>query len=240
MPRAPLLTAIVPPLAALLPRWITVLGLLAGSADGASPADDPSVPGATPSETPGAHPDLTRRSWNFSASIYGYLVPDDRDYAQPTVTADHGALHFEARYQYEALETGSAWIGYNFAGEGKVRWEFTPMLGGVFGETMGVAPGYRGSLSWWRLELATEGECVIDAGDTEDSFVYTWTELALAPVEHLRFGLAVQRTKTYGMDREIQWGPLAGVSFHRVDFTTYLFQLDDPHPIVVLAVGTTY
>jgi hypothetical protein len=27
------------------------------------------------------------------------------------------------------------------------------MLGGVFGDTTGIAPGYKGSLNWWKLEL---------------------------------------------------------------------------------------
>jgi hypothetical protein len=58
------------------------------------------------------------------------------------LTADRGWLHLETRYNYENLETGSAWVGYNFSGGEKLKWEFTPMLGGVFGNTTGVAPGY--------------------------------------------------------------------------------------------------
>jgi len=71
--------------------------------------------------------------WSFSAATYVYFVPDDSNYAQPTFTADRGRLHLEARYNYEDLETGSVWAGYNFSGGEKVAWEFTPMFGGVFG-----------------------------------------------------------------------------------------------------------
>ncbi len=39
--------------------------------------------------------------------------PEDTDYGQPTVTADHGALHLEARYNDEGIGTGSAWVGWN-------------------------------------------------------------------------------------------------------------------------------
>ena len=102
-----------------------------------------------------------RKDWSFSASVYTYLVPDSRDYVQPTITADRGWLHLEARYNYEDLDTGSAWVGYNFSGGEKLAWEFTPMLGGVFGDTTGIAPGYKGSLSWWKLELYSEGEYVV-------------------------------------------------------------------------------
>ena len=81
------------------------------------------------------------RRWSFAASAYTYVVPDDHDYVQPTVTADRGWLHLEARYNYEALDTGSAWVGYNFSGGETLAWEFTPMIGGVFGDTTGIAPG---------------------------------------------------------------------------------------------------
>ena len=55
------------------------------------------------------------------------------------------------------------------------------MLGGVFGNTTGVAPGYKGSLSWWKLELYSEGEYVIDAGARSGNFFYNWSELTSRP-----------------------------------------------------------
>ena len=116
---------------------------------------------------------------------------------QPTIRADRGWLHLEARYNYEALDTGSAWIGYNFSVGEKLNLEFTPMLGAVFGKTTGVAPGYEFTLSWRKLQLYSEGEYVFDTGDSAASFFYKWSELTLAPVDWFRFGLVVQRTKVY-------------------------------------------
>src|SRR5262249_31198821 len=113
------------------------------------------APPATHS-TPQAIAEEAEKSWSFSASAYTYLVPDDRDYVQPAITFDRKWLHVEGRYNYESLDTGSVWLGYNLSGGEKLAWEFTPMLGGVFGETRGVAPGYKGSLSWWKLELYSE------------------------------------------------------------------------------------
>ena len=56
------------------------------------------------------------KAWSFSASAYTYIVPDSANYGQPTFTADRGWRHLEARYNYEALDTGSVWVGYNFSG----------------------------------------------------------------------------------------------------------------------------
>jgi hypothetical protein len=180
------------------------------------------------------------RVWSFSASVYTYILPDDDDYAQPTVTFDHDWLHLEARYDYEDRETGSVWVGYNFSGGDKLAWEFTPMLGGVFGNTDGVAPGYKGSLSWWKLELYSEAEYVFDTGDSADNFFYTWSELSLSPVDWFRFGLVVQRTKLYQTDYDIQRGLLVGLSYKKVDFTTYVFNPDASRPTIVLGLGVSF
>ena len=69
------------------------------------------------------------------------------------------------------------------------------MLAGVFGDITGIAPGYKGSLSWSKLELYSEGENVFDTRSTSDSFFCNWSELTLAPAEWFRFGLVTQRTR---------------------------------------------
>jgi hypothetical protein len=178
--------------------------------------------------------------WSFSATAYAYIVPESREYVQPTFSADRGWLHLEARYNYEDIETGSAWVGYNFSGGKKLAWELTPMLGGVFGNTTGIAPGYKGSLSWWKLELYSEGEYVFDTGDSSGSFFYNWSELTLAPVDWFRFGVVTQRTRLYESDREIQRGLLLGFTYKRVDLTAYVFNPDESKPTVVLAVGINF
>lgn len=182
----------------------------------------------------------TEKTWSFSVSAYTYIVPDSREYVQPTVTADRGWLHLEARYNYEDLETGSVWIGYNFGGGDKLTWEITPMFGGVFGNTTGFAPGYKGSLGWWKLELYSEGEYVVDAGDSSGNFFYNWSELTLAPVDWFRFGLVTQRTRTYETDRDIQRGVLLGLSCKKVQLTTYVLNPDQSEPTVVIAVGLNF
>ena len=187
-----------------------------------------------------APPEAADKTWSFAASAYTYVVPDDRDYLQPTFAADRGSLHLEARYNYEALHTGSAWVGYNFSGGKKLPWEITPIVGGVFGDTTGIAPGYKGSLSWLKLELYSEGEYVFDTANSSDSFFYNWSELTLAPAEWFRFGMVTQRTRVYKTDRDIQRGVLAGFSFKRVSLTGYVLNPDEDTPTFVVAVGLTF
>jgi hypothetical protein len=180
------------------------------------------------------------KAWSFSAFASTYVVPNDQEYVQPTFTADRGWLHLEARYNYENLETGSAWIGYNFSGGKKLEWEFTPMLGGVFGNTTGIAPGYKLSLTYWKFEFSSEGEWVFDMGNSEGNFIYNWSELSISPVDWFRFGLVGQRTRAYQTDVDIQRGVLVGFSYKKMDFTTYVFNLDQGKPTFVICVGVSF
>ena len=177
------------------------------------------------------------RAWEFFASAYTYIIPDASNYAQPSLTADRGWLHLEARYNYEAQKTGSAWFGVNFSGGDTIEWELTPIFGAVFGEVDGVAPGYKGSITWRKISLYSESEYVIDTANTSDSFLYNWSELTYAITDSLRAGLVVQRTRAYQTDRDVQRGIIVGYSYRRAEFSLCLFNPDEDKPTTAFSVG---
>ena len=177
--------------------------------------------------------------WEFEASIYNYFLPEESDFLVSAFAADRGWLHLEARFNSEALDTGSVWLGYNFAGGDTVTWDFTPMLGAAFGDTNGIAPGYKGSVGWKKLEFYSEGAFVF-ARESADSYLYNWSELTFAPVEAFRFGLVTERTRVYQTERNIQRGLLVGGSFKRLDVTGYFFNLDDDGSTIVLAITLAF
>src|SRR6185503_11209076 len=148
----------------MIPRTLFLAAVVAVLTAGESLAQVTTHP--PPSETPSASPTSANapaeENWTILFSAYTYVVPDGRDYLQPTILADRGRLHLEARYNYESADTGSLWVGYNFHFGDELAFDFTPMLGGIVGDVTGVAPGYRFALSYWKLELASEGEYVFD------------------------------------------------------------------------------
>ena len=197
---------------------------------------------AQTSPAPGPPPPPAEQAtdeWSLFASAYAYFTPDGLDYVQPTVMADRGRLHLQARYNYEDLDTGSVWAGCNFSGGTTLAWEIAPMAGGVFGNTLGVAVGYLGSLSWRAIEFVSEGEYVANTGDPSDSFTYAWSELTVAPAGWFRAGLAVQNTWA-GEGSDVEPGILLGFSYKNADLAAYVFNPGEDEPTTIVAVSVSF
>ena len=175
-------------------------------------------------------------AWSGSVEVDTYVLSGGRYYVQPEVAVNRHWLHLEARYNYEDLDTGSAWMGVNFSGGRKLTWELTPMLGGVFGRTAGLAPGLEGTVKWRTLEVYGEAEYVLEPNGRSNSFFYNWTEVTLAPTDWFRFGVTTQRTRVYQSERQIQRGLMAALTYKRVDVTGYLYNPDMDTRFVLAAV----
>jgi hypothetical protein len=176
-------------------------------------------------------------AWSFAVAGYGYIIPHEESYFSPTFRADHGWAHLEARYDYEDRQTGSLWFGYNVSFGEKLVLEATPMVGGIFGNTTGVAPGYLFTLSYSKISLYSEGEFVFDTKNAHSNFFYNWNELTYSPTHWFRAGLASQRTRAYQTPLDVQRGLFAGLSLKKMDFTTYVFNAGWTDPTVILAIG---
>ena len=178
--------------------------------------------------------------WSYSITFDAYVVPHGPSYVDPIATADRDWLHLEARYNYENLETGSLWVGYNFSAGHELVLTATPMIGGVIGRTMGVAPGYEVSLSYKKVALSTDGEYVFDTTNRSGNFFYTWSTLTYSPVNWFRAGLVEQRTRAYRTPLDVQRGLLVGFSHKQVEFTTYIFDIAVTDPTIVLEFGVSF
>lgn len=178
--------------------------------------------------------------WSFDLTAAGYVVPQDRSYGMATIAAERQWLHLEGRYNYEDQQTGSLWVGYNFEVGDKLRLNVTPMIGGVIGNTTGVAPGYEVSLGYKRVELSIDGEFVFDTKKSSRNFFYSWTELSYAPLNWVRCGLVAQRTKAYETDLDIQRGFLVGISHKKLDFDTYILNAGWTTPTLIFQVGVKF
>jgi hypothetical protein len=180
--------------------------------------------------------------WKATATAFLYVVRDQENFLMLVAPADiHRWFHVEARYNYEALHSGSAFVGVNRAWGQDLRLRLTPMIGGVFGALDGVVPALRLTLAWWRLDLYSESEVVIafNAGGDGEGFFYNWSELGFTPLYWLRVGAVFQRSRIFMMPREIQRGLFASVTIRFITVSLYEFNLgwDPPTWVAALAVS---
>ncbi|HTR01981.1 MAG TPA: hypothetical protein VMN82_02210, partial [Thermoanaerobaculia bacterium] len=178
--------------------------------------------------------------WELNASVYGYFPPEDYHYAQPTVTADRGALHLEARYNYEALRSGSAWVGWNFSAGDKLSLQATLMAGGVVGDLRGFGPGYALTLSYGKLQLYSEGEYIVDTDDSSGNFLYNWSQLGFSPWEWLSVGVVAQRTRVYRTGLDVQRGLFVGFTRGNLTLDVFVFNPGWETPTVVGALAVSF
>jgi hypothetical protein len=179
-------------------------------------------------------------SWEYALTVDGYIVPDEDGYASPTLAADRGWVHFEARYNYEDLRTGSLWFGYNFSARKKLTFSMTPMIGGVFGRANGIAPGCEASLTYKKLELSVSNEYAFNTESKASNFYYAWPQLSYWPLDWFRIGPVAQRTKTYHTSLDTQRGFLVGITHKKFKLNTYIFNAGWTTPTVVLEANVSF
>jgi len=181
---------------------------------------------------------LTSSEWNFSVETDLYFT--DPFVFLPIFTADKGNLHLEARYNYEDLKTASAWVGYNVFGGNEFEYFITPMVGGAFGRTNGIAPGLEFTLSYAGFELYSESEYLFDFASSEYNFFYSWTDFTYSPLDWLWFGISGQRTKLYESEVEIDRGLILGAAYQNFEFTGYFYNISTDDFFVMLALTTEF
>jgi hypothetical protein len=201
-----------------------LLALLAAS----SPQDPVTMEGLPPDPT----------TWEFSGSVYYSRPPGDvSDRLTAILYADRGPLHLEGRYNYEDLETASVFAGWTFPIEGEVSGDVRPMLGGVFGQTGGVAPGLEASLEWKKLAWYVEAEYLFDAHDRGDDFFYSWSTLTYGITDNVRAGLVLERSKLVDTSWDVNPGLAVEFKIPNATLSVYAYDIGTDDFYAVVAFG---
>ena len=177
--------------------------------------------------------------WEFSAVAYPTVVRGGANYTSAVVVAQRSSLHLEARVNYESVGPRSAFVGWTFAGGENLTWELTPLLGTAWGTTEAFVPGLEASLAWRGFDFYVEAEFV-RYREQNSRYLYAWSELGWRPLEWLRVGLAAQRTRAYGGDRDILRGPFAQVSRGRITIGGFWFNPGSHDQVFVASIGATF
>ncbi len=107
--------------------------------------------------------------WEFSVTGFYYVIPHDKDEISGVATGDVKNLHLETRYNYEDYHTGSFFVGRKFIFGNELAFDITPIMGLVFGNTNGMAPGVELFASYKKFDFYVESEWLIDFSGPSNS-----------------------------------------------------------------------
>lgn len=196
----------------------------------------PELPSTQERETP---PGSSKPAWEFSLSAFYVDPPGGGSHATTVLYADRDQLHLEARYNYEDLDTASLFAGWTFEVGSDVHAALTPMLGGVVGETNGVAPGLRIDADWRKLNFYSESEYLFDDADDDADYFYSWSTLMWNFTDAFALGIVTERSRIVETDLQLQRGLAVQVSPGPVGFALYAYNLgsEDEYYTLSLEVG---
>jgi len=114
------------------------------------------------------------------------------------------------------------------------------MMGIVFGNTNGIAPGIELDATYKMFDYYSETEYIIDFTGKENNFFYVWGELAISPTDALRTGISYQRTRLYQTDRDVQRGVFAEYSFWKLTAGVYYFNPFSDNGFAIISLGIDF
>ncbi|SOY68576.1 conserved hypothetical protein [Cupriavidus taiwanensis] len=193
------------------------------------------LPAAEDSGTPAT---AAAPAWSGGISAYLNLPRGNEAYVTGIAIAKRGALHLEARSNYEGMDAYSFFAGYNLGWGDALRLDFTPILGVVTGSTHSVVGGFEATLTGRHADAYIEFEYVPDAEPS--GYAYAWSELAWRPRDWLRLGLAAQRTRVPDNGRNLQRGVFAQVKGKHVAGAVYWFNPAAHDQIAVVSIGLSF
>ncbi len=183
----------------------------------------------------GAAPKLTG-----SIAGYGYAMRDQPDFGVAVAALNRGALRFEARYNYEAKNATSAFLGWKLGGGEAITYEATPLVGALGGAMHAGIAGLEASIAYRVFDAYVEAEYVVPTTSGGDDYLYAWSELGWRPVAWLRVGLAGQRTRVVRTGRDLQRGAFAQVSAGAVTVTAYAFNPEAASRYAIVSLGLSF
>jgi hypothetical protein len=188
----------------------------------------------------GKAPEESAPAWTGSLAGYWNMPRQDQSYLSAIAIAEHGNLHLEARANYEAMHSQSAFVGWSFSGGETVTYKVTPIIGFAMGSIHGPIPGLEASVAAYKFDYYIEAEYLTGAGTQTPGYFYSWSELGYRPVDWLRFGFVMQRTKIYGGDREFQRGGLLQLTYKKVTVGCYWFNPGSSEQVVITTLSLSF
>jgi hypothetical protein len=144
----------------------------------------------------------------------------------------------EGRYNYEAMNTFSMYVGKEFSRKGKLSTSLTPLAGAVVGEFKGCSAGLNIAIDYRKFFFSVQSQYTMSANSNNRDFFFSWSELVYQPARWIYFGLSSQHTYYSSINSTtFEPGAVAGFQIGKWTFPVYCFNASEEERYFVLGIN---
>ncbi|MCO5949472.1 hypothetical protein [Mucilaginibacter flavidus] len=106
-----------------------------------------------------------------------------------------GNWYFEARGNYEAINTGSLYLGKAFRKKALLSYSITPIAGVVMGGFNGGSVGANVVLDYKKISFSSQSQYTFSIKNPAANFTYSWSDLTYQLNGWMAAGVSLQQTR---------------------------------------------
>ena len=169
-------------------------------------------------------PDTALAQSSLSFENYYTMSPGSPFNSMPVASYQAAkGFYAESRYNYEALNTFSLYLGKTYAKESVVSYSISPIAGAVMGDFNGGSVGANIGLSYKNFYIYSQPQYSFSLENAVNNFIYSWTDITYSPTSWLSAGVSLQHTKPYQSKSYMQNGLVIELAVRKFAFPIYVF-----------------
>jgi len=144
--------------------------------------------------------------------------------------------YFEGRYNYEALNTASAYAGKVFEKKAAFSYSFNPVLGLVAGKFNGGSAGMNIEANYKKISFSSQSQFTFSLINRDQNFTYSWSELSYNAANFLEAGISLQQSGEYETKNKFDKGVFLKLECSRWTLPFYVFKKSGNEKFFVLSL----
>jgi hypothetical protein len=136
-------------------------------------------------------------------------------------TAKH--WYFEGRYNFEASNCMSAYIGKVYERKSNISYSLIPVAGLVMGSIQGGSAGLNITADYKKVSFTSQCQYTFSIEDKQQNFTYSWSELSYNITSFFGAGISLQQTGEYDTKNKFDKGAFLQFSYNHWTLPFYVF-----------------
>jgi hypothetical protein len=142
---------------------------------------------------------LLRKGFSQSNGTFeqNYYLGENRPFCWVPVVGycTPGNWYFEARGNYEAINSASLYFGKTFKKKASISYSVTPIAGLVMGRLNGGSVGANLALDYKKISFSSQSQYTFSIENRATNFTYSWSDLTYQLKGWLAAGISLQQTR---------------------------------------------